>query len=225
VSLGLPQISYGLARDRTRNAAVRRWQLRHKPHSDLNTNLLLKDTQKNNFLLYRGQNCVSATKTDQLMVYQELVSTVRIVRDAQLHFVGKTLIFQTWQHVRATATNELSRINAWWSNDTNRRPTWSFGIRIVNETELNYFTVWLHSNKPTTILPFKHAYKQTYTCEKSLVCSVGTVTTAIDRWPENRGWIRARGKLLFSFSQSPDRLSGPSSLHVHAMKARGEVKV
>lgn len=159
------------------------------------------------------------------MVFREWVSTVRTVRDAQLHSVGKTLIFQTWQQVRATATNELSRINAWWSNDINRRPTWRFDIWIVNDSELNYFTVWLHSNKPTTILPFKHAYKQTYTCEKSLDCSVGFVTTVTDRWPENRGCIPGRGKLLFFFSHSPDRLSGPPSLHVHAMKVRGEVKV
>lgn len=114
------------------------------------------------------------------MVFRELVSTLRIVRDAQLHFVGKTLIFQTWQQVRATATNELSRINAWWSNDINCGPTWSFDIWIVKDSEPNYFTVWLQGNKPTTILPFKRAYKQTYTCEKSLDCSVGIVTTVID---------------------------------------------
>ena len=159
------------------------------------------------------------------MVFRELVSTVRIVRDSQLHLVGKTLIFQTWQQVRAIATNVFSRINEWWSNYINRGPTWSFDIWTVNEKELNYFTVWLQSNKPTTILPFKHVYKQTYTCEKSLDCSVGIATTITDRWPEKRGWIPGRGTLLLSFSQRPHRLSGPPSLHVHAMKARGDVKV
>ena len=63
-----------------------------------------------------------------------------------------------------------------------------------------------------------------HTRVKRASTAVGIVTTVIDRWPENRGWIPGRGKLLSSFSQNPDPLSGPPNLHVQAMKARGEVE-
>jgi hypothetical protein len=157
------------------------------------------------------------------MVFREWVSTVGIVHDAQLHFTGKTLVFQTWQQVRAIATNELSRINAWWSNNFNRRPTWSFDIWILIQTELNYFTVWLQTDTTTTVLLFKHAYKQTHTCEQRLDCSGGIVTTVTNGQRTGVGFLTEVS--YCSFSQGPGRLSDPHSFHVDAMKACGEVDV
>jgi hypothetical protein len=62
-------------------------RFKHQPSS--------KRYRTKQFPTLQRTNCASTTTNDQLMVFRELVSTVRIVRDEQLHFVGKTLIFQT----------------------------------------------------------------------------------------------------------------------------------